>query len=261
MYEENNALLNLDVKTKIRRSFNEASETYENAADWQKEVGQLLLHTIKKALPQEKYILDLGCGTGFLLKQLEQEFPNNTYLALDIAESMLYFARQHLKNTEYLCNDAESLGLLDESIDIIFSNMMLQWSICLKSTLKEQHRVLKPSGQLIFSILGPNSLDSLKNAWQKIDTKSDAINHFIDQENLKDFLSSAGFNEISIQQQSVYKHYNSVLDLLQHLKTTGANTLKINNRKGLMGKQKINQLNQHYENPVCYEVYLVTCKK
>lgn len=247
-------------KNQIRRAFNAANKTYNNAADWQKNVGKLLLEYIQATQPNEKAILDLGAGTGYLAHQLQQSHPNNQYIALDIAEKMLSFPKQHLHNTWFICADAESLALSSESVDITLSNMVLHWCHSLTEALKEQYRVLKPEGLLLFSVLGPQSLGALKNAWNTIDDYTH-VNTFPSANDIQSSCELSGFRIIKFERHEIKKHYENVYELMHHLKATGAKNASHNRPKGLTGKKRIKQLIETYQNPLCYEIFTVICQK
>ena len=247
-------------KQTIRRSFNSAIQTYDIASDWQKNVGNLLLEYISNFHPQHKIILDLGAGTGYLARCIQQYYSHNQILLLDIAESMLLFSKQHLGSNGLICADAENLALKNACIDMIVSNMALHWCYSLEKALQEQYRVLMHDGLLIFSILGPQSLQPLKTAWEQVDHHSH-INSFPEATRVKQACYSAGFSLLNFERHEIKKHYENVHELMHHLKATGAKNVSDNQPRGLMGKQKIKQLSEQYKNPMHYEVFTVICQK
>ena len=247
-------------KQQIRRAFNAATPTYDSAADWQKSVGDVLLDYIDSIPPVDKTILDLGAGTSYLAHHLQHRYPDNTFIALDIAESMLLFSKQHLSGSWFICADAETLPFQAQSIDIIMSNMMLQWCVSLTTTLQQQYNALRPGGLLFFSVLGPQSLRTFKKAWEGIDPYSH-INDFPHADAIQQACRAAGFSLLRFEQHEITKHYKNVYALMHHLKATGAKNISANKHKGLTGKEKIRQLNEQYQNPVNYEIYTAVCRK
>lgn len=252
--------MSTSTKQKIRRAFNDATITYDTAADWQKSAGNLLLNYITSFNPENKRILDLGAGTGYVTKHLQRQFPNNQFIVLDIAEKMLKFSQQHLNNSHLVCADAENLAIRSNSVDIIVSNMVLHWCQSLTSTLEEQQRILKKDGLFFFTLLGSDSLSSLKNAWSYVDNDSH-VNQFPSAQTIQETCKTAGFSLLRFEQHKIQKNYKNVFELMQHLKDTGAKHVPENSTKGLMGKQKINQLNQRYKNPINYEIFTGILKK
>jgi ubiquinone/menaquinone biosynthesis C-methylase UbiE len=90
-------------------------------------------------------LLDLGAGTGLLSQPLLTRFPDSKIICLDFAQEAL--KKNPTKNK--LCADANHLPLSNNCVDIIISNLMMQWCGNLNQLFSECHRVLKNDG-LIF---------------------------------------------------------------------------------------------------------------
>ena len=93
-------------------------------------------------------ILDVGAGTGYCTARLAEQFPEAGLFALDIAEGMLrkLHGRPGLRGKVLrVCGDGESLPLRDSSVDLVFSNLALQWCVDLPAALAEFRRVLRPA--------------------------------------------------------------------------------------------------------------------
>lgn len=75
-----------------------------------------------------KKIVDLGCGPGNMTKLLAQRWPEALVLGLDSSEQMIATARaqKNPPNLRFELADARSWQA-DDTIDLIFSNAMLQW--------------------------------------------------------------------------------------------------------------------------------------
>ncbi|TXH61223.1 MAG: methyltransferase domain-containing protein [Tolumonas sp.] len=112
-------------KQALADRFGKAAQSYDQYALLQKEVGRNLLSLI----PDKEYGngLDLGCGSGFFLSDLQQLC--NYLLALDISTGMLKQAKQQSKAMAYVGGDAEALPLRSDSVDLVFSSLALQWCI------------------------------------------------------------------------------------------------------------------------------------
>src|SRR5262249_60599629 len=120
----------------------------------QARVGADLLERLEPFRSSPGVVLDLGSGTGRITRELKRRYPRARVIALDIAPGMLREARRHQRpwrRFDRVCGDALRLPLRDGSIDLIFSNLMLQWCEPLAVTLAEVRRVLKSSGFFAFS--------------------------------------------------------------------------------------------------------------
>jgi len=248
------------LKQQMRHNFNTVPKTYDVASDWQKSVGDILLTYLNEIAPQNKTILDLGSGTGYLARHIQQNHPSNPLIAVDIAENMLQFSQQHFNTNELICADAENLALKDHSINIIVSNMVLHWCHSLTGALKEACRVLSSSGVLIFSIMGPQSLLSLKNAWKQVDQYTH-VNPFPEATTIRQACEEAGLSIQRFERHDIKKYYANIYELMHHLKATGAKNVTANKPKGLTGKQKMKRLSEQYKNPLNYEVFTLVCQK
>lgn len=230
-------------KTKIKKSFGNASKTYDNVAQLQREIGKELLQNF---LPQtlNGNVLDIGCGTGFLTHILLRHCEN--LIALDLAFPMLKITREKLNTkANYVCADAENLPFLDESIDTIFSNVALQWCQPIDETLNEIHRVLKKDGSLIFSTFGAETLSELKTAWKSVDNFSH-VNDFYTKLELEIALKKAGFSHIEIKNRLHISRYDSVLDLMRELKNIGAHNVNSQRRKNFTPKKALQTMVENY---------------
>lgn len=246
-------------KAKIRTSFAQASNSYDAAAELQRTIANELLNQLNTL---NGTVLDIGCGTGFLTQALQTYQPEQL-IALDIALPMLNTARKKLDNSvHYVCADAEALPFAKNSIDMILSNVALQW--CSDKVFQSFHRVLKPNGQLLFSTFAPHTLFELKTAWQNVDEYSH-VNEFYTAEQLTDFLKQAGFTNITIKQTSYTRYYDSVLALMRELKHIGAHHVQQGRNRHITTKTAMQQMIKHYEQqfgqnqqiPASYKVFII----
>lgn len=244
----NPLLLNKD-KQKITAGFNQAATTYEQYAVLQKEVNRRLLQNLPFIKINPDFILDVGCGTGYASSTLEKNYRRAQIIGVDMSINMLqlakakkgWFSRQH-----YICADAQALPFKDGSIDLIFSNLTLQWCPDLLMTFFEFFRVLKPGGALFFSTLGPDTLKELRASWQTVDSFSH-VNTFKDMHDVGDLLLHARFAEPIIDREDITVTYKTVKELLKDLKYTGSHTLLGPQQKTLMGANKLQAMYNAYE--------------
>ncbi len=233
-------------KTQLKQSFSAASSAYDALAVLQREVGLRLLQSAEMKSGYRR-IIDLGCGTGFISANLNNENRHYQITALDIAYSMLSLARRQngLKNIHYICGDAENLPLLDDRFDAVFSNVALQWCQDLPQALSELYRVLSPGGDLFFSTFGLGTLSELKSAWSEVDDYTH-VNDFVSTEQLADLLSVAGFENIDIRVEDKISHYDSVMELMKELKGIGAHNVTVGRKKRLTTRGQLQKMIQAY---------------
>ncbi len=227
-----NAVLTID-KSKVRQSFASAANSYDELATLQRKVGLKLLQGFS-AKDGCQQLVDIGCGTGFLTQQLMERHFSKQVIAIDIAFSMLQKSKIKLEsytNVQYICADAEFIPLNNNSVDMLISNLALQWCQNLTAVLSGFNKILKQDGRLLFSTFGPATLQELKQAWAKVDDYTH-VNEFYLADDIDDFLQQAGFKDIKISSQIYQPEYSTVIGLMRELKGIGAhNVLSQRNRK------------------------------
>jgi malonyl-CoA O-methyltransferase len=251
----------------IRRAFNKARHSFDEAAVVHREVRTRALERLLLLRQTPNVILDLGAGTGRGSTWLKTQFPRAQVIAVDSAIGMLQASHQHQGLWQRLlgrgfsraCGDATALPLRTASIDWVFSNLMLPWCASLDPVLAEVRRVLKPGGVFAFTSFGPDTLRELRQAW-----RSDAFDHvhpFIDMHDLGDALVRAGFAEPVLDVERFTLTYNDIKTLLKDLQATGSRNALPGRTRGLTGRAKFAQLAAGYETqrrdgklPATYEV-------
>ncbi|MCK5876276.1 MAG: methyltransferase domain-containing protein, partial [Candidatus Marithrix sp.] len=143
---------------KTSQAFNRVATTYDQYAHLQKTVGDELLERVKWLKTSPQNILDIGAGTGSLAKKLSLQYEDANVYAIDIAVQMLQQASQQIPSQHFICADAAKLPIADNSIDLLVSNLMLQWCDDIQMVFAEFARVLQPNGAIFFSTFGPDTL-------------------------------------------------------------------------------------------------------
>lgn len=248
----------------VRRRHARAVETYDAHAFLQREVAARLLSRLDLMQLAPALVLDLGAGTGDAARALEARYPKATILLLDPVCEMLSKARTRRRRwfsrSRYLCADAARTGLKDQSVDLIHSNLALHWCADTDAVLAECRRVLKPRGLLIFSTVGPSTLQELRAAWASIDDMPH-VHLFMDMHDVGDALIRAGFASPVMERDNLCVTYPELSGLLADLRATGAVNSHPGRRKGLRGSGQLQALAAAYENwrrdgmlPATYEI-------
>ncbi len=250
-------------KHKIRRAFDRAANSYDDAAVLQKEVCQRLLDKLDYIKLSPQMMLDAGVGTGEAVVPLMKRYKKSQLVALDLSERMLAKAKEHgslLRKPQLVCADIEQLPFRENSFELIFSSLSLQWCNDLQATLRDLLAVLKPGGLLMFSTFGPDTLKELRACWRQID---DAVhvNQFKDMHDVGDALMQAGFADPVMEAETITVNYASVDRLMADLRAIGANTTAEGGRAGLTTPALLSKLRLAYERyrsaellPASYEV-------
>jgi len=97
-------------------------------------------------------VLDVGCGTGELLRRLRAKFPDAALAGLDPVAEMLDCAREKLSGREDLrIGYADSLPWPAASFDVVVSCNMFHYITHPVEALREMARVIRPGGALVLT--------------------------------------------------------------------------------------------------------------
>jgi len=242
-------------KKQVRRAFSRAARDYDAAAVLQREVCVRMLEKLDIIKLQPARVLDVGSGTGWGTRQLGGRYPKADVTALDIAIGMLQHARgtsswwQKLfaaQRESYLCADVEALPLVSGSVDMVWSNLALQWCNDLPATFVELRRVLKVDGLLMFSSFGVDTLQELRIAFDGVDGHNH-VNRFADMHDIGDMLVAAGFADPVMEMERLTLTYDDVRAVMQDLKSIGAHNATGGRAQGMMGKAAWQRVTENYE--------------
>lgn len=237
-----------DNKKRIRQHFGARAESYESSAILQREVCTRMLERLDWVKFEPEKVLDVGAGTGWGVQGLLQKYSSAKVMAMDLSMPMLQQVRK--KNRWFhkpglICGDAEALPLADQSIDLIFSSLMLQWCNP-QIVFNEFLRVLKPGGLLMFATFGPDTLKELRHCWAQLD-QAQHVNSFIDMHDLGDSLLHSGFAEPVMDMDMMNLTYQDARTVMTDLKAIGANTPMQGEYRGLLTPRKLQRVLDAYE--------------
>ena len=113
----------------------------------------------------DETILDAGCGTGRLTRDLLEALPRGRVVALDVSRNMIEAARAYLvpdfgDRVEFACCDLLDLPF-DRQFDGIFSTASFHWVLDHDRLFQNLYRALRPGGWLCAQCGGGKNLDRL----------------------------------------------------------------------------------------------------
>lgn len=242
-------------KKQVRRAFSRAAQDYDAAAVMQREVCTRMLERLDIIKLQPARLLDVGSGTGWGTRQLSGRYPQAEIVALDIAIGMLQYARGTSswwkklfagKREGFVCADAEALPVASGSMDMVWSNLTLQWCNDLSATFAELQRIIKTDGLLMFSSFGVDTLKELRTAFCDVDGYNH-LNRFADMHDIGDMLVATGFADPVMEMEKITLTYGDVRAVMQDLKSIGAHNATAGRAQGMMGKAAWQRVTANYE--------------
>ena len=241
----------------VAASFGAASGRYDASAVLQARTREELLARLEHFSLAPRVILDLGTGTGHAAAALARRFPGARVLAVDIALPMLQIAGRQLGWRDRflggrfghpftrLAADARALPLADASVDLVFSNCMLQWCDDLDATLAEIRRVCAPRAMFTLATFGPTTLQELRAAFAAVDD-APHVNEFVDMHDLGSALVRAGFEEPVLDVDRHCDWHGDVRSVMRALKEIGATNAHAARPRGLFGRGRLRALENEY---------------
>ncbi len=238
----------------VRRAFDRAARQYDRVASLQAEVADRLLERLDLIRIRPSRIADLGAGTGYCSRLLRKRYRGAYVIALDLAMGMLLQARRHgpriLGRPAYVCADMQRLPFVPGSLDLVVSNLTLQWCSDLARTFDTLRNALAPGGLLLFSTFGPDTLKELRESWSAVDDYVH-VNDFPDMHVVGDAMAGAGLTDVVVDVDRLSASYLDVYALMRELKTLGAHNVNRGRPASLTGKGRLARLVAAYERHRC----------
>jgi ubiquinone/menaquinone biosynthesis C-methylase UbiE len=122
-------------------------------------VHQTALQLALQLLPHPRPVLDVGCGTGRLLRQARRCYPTAELVGVDLAGQMAATARAVTPTklaVGYVQGRAEGLPFPHQVFDLIFTTLSLRHWTDLATGIAEIGRVLTPRGVVIVADVFPS---------------------------------------------------------------------------------------------------------
>jgi len=161
-------------------------------------------------------ILDLGCGTGILARNLRERLGGAARITgLDVSAGMLAVARRVAPELDWREGNAMALPFAAASFELVLSQEMLQFVPDRAAAARELHRVVAPGGRVLLSTWRARAELPLFDLVGRIaDAHLGAVDDkrfsFGDGDALHALLVEAGFVDVRVQTVTLIERYPQV---------------------------------------------------
>jgi malonyl-CoA O-methyltransferase len=244
-------------RSRVRRSFDRQAVFYEETVVVQKRVRENILRQLREDEHREapRCILDVGAGTGELLRAVRNLYPDAFLAGVDLAPAMGRTAMGTLRGRGgalLVEGDAESLPFADCSVDLVLSTSTYQWLNTLQKAFSEALRVLSPGGMFRFALFGGDTLRELRLSYRRAlkappVQERDRTHHFFSLQDVASALTTVGFSSCRVESCIEREFHPDVSSLLRSLGRIGAgNASLISDRRGLAGRTVMMEMMELY---------------
>ncbi|WP_432272382.1 class I SAM-dependent methyltransferase [Catenibacterium mitsuokai] len=185
-----------DYKNLSKSAFNVQANTYDVDKTGKHARGQYkyVLNELQQLDFQK--ILDVGCGTGEILKSIKERYSFVQLYGLDISEEMLKQANDKLKGTATLIlGDAENITLETNSFDLLLCTDSFHHYPNPQQAISEFYRVLKHGKFLLIAdYWKPFPIRQIMNLFISYSNEGDV--KIYSKKEIIEFLKQGGFQEI-----------------------------------------------------------------
>lgn len=152
---------------------------------WFRARNELIVHVLRKYFPQARTMLEIGCGTGYVLRGVTQAIPGLHVSGSEIFLEGLSFAARRLPDADLFQMDARQIPYENE-FDLVGAFDVVEHIEEDERVLREILRALKPGGGAVFTVPQHPSL------WSVQDDSACHVRRYRRHE-LTDKLTAAGF--------------------------------------------------------------------
>jgi ubiquinone/menaquinone biosynthesis C-methylase UbiE len=148
-------------------------------------------------------VLDVGCGTGELMRRLRAKYPHAVLAGLDPVAEMLAVARDKLSGNEDLRTGyADALPWGAGSFDVVVSCNMFHYISHPVEALREMGRVLRPGGSLVLTDWCDDYLACrVCNLYLRLTNR--AFYKTYRQAECRQLLHAAGYRDVTIERYKI----------------------------------------------------------
>lgn len=222
---------------RIANSFRRGLDSYEKSAVVQRQIAEHLAEKLKEVRPESRVerAIEFGCGTGYLTKQLTDQFEIKDFIVNDLVAECGAKVLSMAPEAKFVAGPIQEIEL-SEQLDFVASSSAIQWISEPSNLIEKACNNLKYGGWLAVSGFGPDHFLEL----QSLGSRAAAPSYTTCAE-LEAMLPN--FMHIKhLEMSDIQIEFDGLPALLRHLRNTGVN----GNANGMLTKAGLRSFEQEY---------------
>ena len=118
---------------------------------WFRSRNRLIIRALERYFPEARNFFEIGCGTGFVLSEIESKFPHLSFFGSEVSRTGLAYAGRRLKRAELFQMDARQIPFADE-FDVIGAFDVLEHIREDEQVLRQIYQAVRPGGGVILTV-------------------------------------------------------------------------------------------------------------
>lgn len=118
---------------------------------WFRARNELIVHVLQRFFPHARRMLEIGCGTGYVLRGITERLPTLQVSGSEIFLEGLGFASRRVPTADLFQMDARQIPY-DSEFDLIGAFDVIEHIEDDEQVLREMHRAVKPGGSIVLTV-------------------------------------------------------------------------------------------------------------
>lgn len=195
------------INNGVQEQFSKHANEYNHHNIIQQIVSKALVRELQS---QPKRILELGCGSGQVLKNID--FDYDYYKAIDFSQEMCDIHPKR-KNLDVVCLDFDSTefyeNIKNEKYDLVLSSSALQWSKNLSKIIKAISKISNSVNMVLFT----------SNTFKTIFELTNSVSPILDIDSIKKSFDASYTCEYEVLNYKL--EFDNKKDIFNYIKNSG----------------------------------------
>lgn len=185
--------------------FNKTAERYYDTYNGRhaKKVTALVYQSLEEIMQESGALLDVGCGTGSLIRQLENRYKRWKFFGIDLSEKMLGICERYKSDRQcFFKASSEKIPFDEKTFKVVTCTDSFHHYVNPQKAMEEMYRVLEKDGHLVMSeIWLPFIARKVTNLFLKVFNTGDV--KIYGKSELTKLMREAGFRTVHFKVKSL----------------------------------------------------------